>query len=659
MRRILGHTCRPGLFLTAILVLLSPCSVICAQEGGRPLPEPREDHPGNVFILGEVVHLTSPAEVQHPVAGWRVRDELGGLLQEGKGSAVRAEGLGVGWYRIEFVREDGSNAGFTTAAVLAALAKPVPQDSPVCLDVALSWNENEDKDTREALARLAALAGANWVRDRMRWRELQPAPGTMPPDTKYDVAADVQHAAGLNVLQVFHGSPAWASDSDYGTGQFPLDLRHGYRFCKAMAARYRGRVQAWEPWNEGNAGNFGGHTMDELCALQKAAWLGFKAGEPAVTVGWNPLGGINTREQVDAVLANETWPYYDTYNIHSYDWPHAYEALWEPSRKAACGRPLWVTECDRGMAADPESPTGDFTDAYDRRKAELIPQSYANSLFSGSVRHFHFILGHYMEQDHRIQFGLLRKDLTPRPSYVALAAAGRLLAGARCLGRWELEGKPEVYLYAFRACPGGKLRDVLVAWTERRADWDQRGQAAVPWPLPEGLPVECVYDYLGRGMAKTPEHLTSAAVYVLLPEGAAEQLPLRRVPLSEHRAGAPSPVVLQLVLPWEDRIKRANGWTQEYYRALPAGEEAAARIAVYNFGGGPVRGEVRVEKLPESWTWSPRHWRVDLEPMERKEFEVHLTPTTGDMETGRWVVLRGDFGPSGKPVVAFRVAARE
>ena len=194
-----------------------------------------------------------------------------------------------------------------------------------------------------------------------------------------------------------------------------------------MARRFRGSVRAWEPWNEGNAHNFGGHAIDEMCAYQKACYLGFKAGDPTVTVGWNPIGGINTSGLVRGILDNETWPYYDTYNIHSYDWPHAFDGLWESARRAACGRPIWVTEADRGMKAQADSD--DFSPEFARRKAEYMAQSYACSLYAGASRHFHFILGHYMEQS--IQFGLLRKDLTPRPSYVALAALGRFLAGGR------------------------------------------------------------------------------------------------------------------------------------------------------------------------------------------------------------------------------------
>ena len=36
----------------------------------------------------------------------------------------------------------------------------------------------------------------------------------------------------------------------------------------------------WEPWNEPDIDVFGGHTGAEIASLQKAAWLGLKAGNP-------------------------------------------------------------------------------------------------------------------------------------------------------------------------------------------------------------------------------------------------------------------------------------------------------------------------------------------------------------------------------------------
>ena len=117
----------------------------------------------------------------------------------------------------------------------------------------------------------------------MRWRDVEPQPGRFADaTTTYDLSADLQARHGLKVLQVFHGTPRWAVDDGESSGRYPADLRHAYRFCRAMASRYKGRVQAWEPWNEANVATFGGHTSDEMCSYQKAAYLGFKAGVGAL-----------------------------------------------------------------------------------------------------------------------------------------------------------------------------------------------------------------------------------------------------------------------------------------------------------------------------------------------------------------------------------------
>jgi len=200
-------------------------------------------------------------------------------------------------------------------------------------------------------------------------------------------------------------------------------------------------------------------SVDQMCSWQKAAWLGFKAGAPEVIVGWNATAAVPTPAHTEGALANETWPCFDTYNIHTYDWSHAYADLWKPAREAAAGRPLWITEADRGTPHLKNAPWFDQEPRLERLKAEWMAQAYASSLFAGAQRHFHFILGNYQEPN-GVQFGLLRLDLTPRPAYVALAAVGRCLAGARPLGRWQ-PGQ-DVQVYAFRARPDGVERDVFV-----------------------------------------------------------------------------------------------------------------------------------------------------------------------------------------------------
>lgn len=672
----------------AILSLVS--IVICAPTAAAELRPEREsrssvgralqtiergipssgDHPGNVLLLGEEVSVKVPADVRGKVVQWRVLDDRSDVITSGTFTKTEANGgtriiagdLGIGWYRVEFLDAEGKPLQWTSAAVLARLSSPVPQDSPICVDSATAWFARDDAVNQERLARLAALAGVNWVRDRMRWRDVHIGPNEFAIRNTYDMAAEIQTRVGLKVLQVFHDTPPWAGT--LGRKHLPADLRVLYRFCRAMAERYKGRVRAWEPWNEANVEDFGGHTVDEMCVHQKAAFLGFKAGDPNLIVCWNAYTGAPTRLHTTGVLKNETWPYFDTYNIHTYDWPHSYFDLWEPAREAACGRPIWVTESDRGMKYETGPPWYDLSRTGERLKAQFIAQSYASSLFAGANRHFHFILGHYTESRNHVQFGLLRRDHTPRPGYVALAAVGRFLAGARCVGRWPIKDRPEAHIYAFRARPDGRERDVLVAWAETKGEWSERGNTSVDWVLPKEISADGAFDYLGRPLGKSiPAKLRSSAIFVLLPPGETRKLAMEAPPpVSQFRDGTPSPVVLQIQMP-RSAIGRIEGqrWSQGYEYRVEPGKEIDLQIYAYNFCDGPVSGTVAAEHLPSEWTLVPDRWEITLEPSGRKPLpaRVVILVHEGDAPPDDWIQLRGEFGRAGRPVLAFRLAARK
>ncbi len=626
------------------------------------------DHPGNVYLVGEEVIAKASPGIPLEAVKWRALDDSGKVAAEGEfslggpGDSVNAGKLGLGWYRIEFLNNNNKRVGWTSTAVLAKLSAPVPQDSPICIDGANAWFAQENPEKQEELARLAALTGVNWIRDRIKWREMQPTPDEFSQNTTYDDSAKFQSQFGLKVLQVFHDTPEWAVAENSRRGRFAEDLRHVYRFCKEMSLHFKGTVQAWEPWNESNAHDFGGHTVDEMCSMQKAAYLGYKAGDPDMTVCWNAYAGVPTPLHTKGILENEAWSYFDAYSIHTYDWPSSYVALRAPAIEAACGRPLWVTESDRGINYHTYEPWCDISEKNELLKAQFMAQSYATSLFAGCTRHFHFILGHYFERRNKIQFGLLRLDLTPRPSYVAFAAVGRLLAGARCLGRWNIEEQPETHIYAFRAKPDGVERDVLVVWAEKKVDWAERGKTSADWPFPEGMPIQALYDYFGRQMKnEVPSKIESKATYVLLPKGEADKLPLQKPMSGEYRVGESSNVVLQLVMPESSTVAVTTiPWSVEHEHQIETDKELELSLYIYNFSDQAVSGKVNAEHIPEGWILEPSQWEMTLEPMEQKALPVKLKrpAPVDDASADIWIKLRGDFGNAGKPVLAFRLIAK-
>lgn len=628
----------------------------------RPLPE----HPGNIFIEGESISVLPPEARSTETASWRLLDDrlqvvrtaVGSTKMRRSGKRVELGRLGIGWYRLEFGPTNQPVESWTTLAILPRWSQPVPRNTPIALDSAAAWFARDDRRQQERLASLAALAGVSWVRDRLRWSEIEPRDKEFKPSpTTYDTSAEAQRLAGLQVLQVFHDTPAWAREEPDAGGQVSPDLRNIYNFARELALRFRGQVGAWEPWNEGNVATFGAHTVDELCSWQKAAWLGFKAGDPEVLVGWNATAAVPTPAQTEGVLANATWPYFDTYNIHSYDWPESYEQLWAPAREAAAGRPLWITEADRGTPHQKNPPWYDQEPRLEQRKAEWMAQAYANSLFAGADRHFHFILGHYHEPN-AVQFGLLRLDLTPRPAYVALAAVGRYLAGARCLGRWQ--PSPGTHVYAFRARPDGRERDVLVAWAEKPVDWLERGKVRADLNLPGNVTIEEAFDYLGRNCSKTrARSLTGAPVFLLLPAGQAARLPLTSPPArSAWRGGAAVPVVLQLSLPHTQSCRVEDlPWSEGYAWRAAVGQSLALPLRVYNFDRQPHRVQLRLERAPQGWEVIVPSDEMELAPMERRELSGRMKITSEAKALDGWVILRAEGQGPGSSKLAFRVVA--
>ncbi len=611
----------------------------------RTLPAPGAGHPGNVFLEKENILIPVP----ETSVSWRVTDDANTVIREGKDNPACPGGLGVGWYRMEFFNAQQQSVHWTTFAVLASLPEPTPQDSPICVDSATAWFARNDPAKQERFAQLAALAGVNWIRDRMSWHELEPAKGTFATTGNYDTAAEIQHRYGLKNLQVFHRTPDWALqrelDGESAASRFPRDLRDEYSFCKAMAQRFKGMVPAWEPWNEANIPNFGGHTIDEMCSLQKAAYWGLKAGDPDVLVSWNVFAGGTSQLEGEGVLKNETWPYFETYNIHTYDPPRTYLKGFEHARTAASGRPIWLSECGIGLHFIKDSKGGELTPEQELDQARFIARSYASSLYAGVNRHFFFILGNYLENVH--QFGLLRHDQTPRPGYVALAAVGRLLAGAQCLGRLAPVDKDGPYVYAFQARPDGTDREVLVIWSETPKEN----------PLPKSLPVIAVYDYLGRPQPTTVlEKLDKAAYFIVLPKGECAKLSLEPLPaLSEFKPGEPSPVVMQLEMP------QIATCLNKQAHEIPAGQETDIPVHLYNFSKHAVSGKILMEELPTGWNVSVVPDVVTIPPFERIALSLKTTLPASSRESasGGWVVLRGDFGPAGKPVLAFRLVATQ
>lgn len=621
------------LFLTCLAVVLGASCSLPAAASERSIPHPLPDRPGNMFLAGEEISVPLPPGEGDNWQAWDYegRTVASGSIKDGRATAGQ---LPVGYYEIGRAHAPVTN--HVSAAVLAPLRTPTPLNSPIGIDVAMAWFYPKDK--MPTVANLCALAGMNRVRDRLSWEELEPHRGEFAPANRYDWSAQAQADAGLQVLQVGHRSPAWANPDG---SRFPLDLRDTYAFHREMAQRWRGKVVAFEPWNEADVSMFGGHTGSEMASLQKAAYFGLKAGNPRVTACLNVLAEHRTPILQD-FEANAAWAYFDTFNLHHYEGFSHYPKLYSDFRAVSAGRPLWVTECSLPVKWRGDARLQEPTSEELRVQSERVAVTYALALHEGAKAIFYFMLPHYVEG--QTQFGVLHQDLTPRPAFVALAAVGRLLAAAEPLGCLQ-PGSDGIEGYLFNAKPDGKSAKVLVIWAAQ--------ETAFQLPNP---PRAC-FDHLGRAREVTGDRLklSRAPLFVMLAKNT--QLPLTRPPEPPQLLpGKPCPVVLQAIMPKPSTILRLSAYK------VPKGRPASIPIYAYNFGSKPACGHLSAVVAPGTTnTVLQAAWKaefpaeLEIAPGDRKELPLRLTPGAADSPFDGTVRITGDFGRAGQTVLSFRI----
>lgn len=165
-------------------------------------------------------------------------------------------------------------------------------------------------------------AGFGWVRVQMQWSELEPSPGNYNT-TPYDIVIAAAANNGANVLVSIVKAPEWASPSR--PGALPENTQAFGRTMRFLAARYQGRVQAWEIWNEQNlAGEVGGLVqIAPYFETLKTGYGAVKSVDPGAFVlfgGLTPTGVLDPTVAIDdTVYLREFYLYRNGEGRNYYD----------------------------------------------------------------------------------------------------------------------------------------------------------------------------------------------------------------------------------------------------------------------------------------------------------------------------------------------------
>ena len=215
---------------------------------------------------------------------------------------------------------------------------------------------------------LKKLGIRNSRSDAFHWYVVEPEKGQF--DWRWsDEIVERNREAGIFMLGILGSPPAWAADPTVvpthknafmSSRRKPADPDDWERYVRAVAARYRGKVAAWEIWNEVDwhppapAASFSGSTTEYL-ELLKRAHRAIRAADPDAKILVSGFGygtACDGAMPFDLLKAGAA-AYCDFYNVHSYQGLKGIAGLKRAVQQARPGMKLWQTEQMWHTIADP------------------------------------------------------------------------------------------------------------------------------------------------------------------------------------------------------------------------------------------------------------------------------------------------------------------
>lgn len=436
--------------------------------------------PGSAFIQGEPLRFTLNPYVAIPL--WTLKNWKGEILRTGtwpqdENRELQLEPLPNGYYTLELVSDQQTFNGVRSFVIV-----PDPEENPrnpemfFAMDTAMSWlacgdpaNPRQPDNTFEVVAEVARRAGLKMVRERLSWADCEPAPGKFSWH-QYLPNASRFAERGVKVSGMYHDAPKWTKSN---TACFPADLVATYNFAKKVAETFRGKMSVWEFWNEPDLSDFSSEDAWDYASVLKAAYLGFKAGDPELPVAIGGYSGLTP--YADVLMENGAGEYFDIFNTHCYaslrEYPQAIALQLEYlARNGIPDRPLWLTEHGCTMEGHGKancylpglkahSPEQEMVVAEHLPKMMVIMQSL------GVDRSFFFVLPPYTERGGAKDWGLMRRDFTVKPGFAAFATLTDKLGDAVYEGTLKLGKGIRGFIY--RNQDGRKS---LVYWSESELD---------------------------------------------------------------------------------------------------------------------------------------------------------------------------------------------
>lgn len=163
--------------------------------------------------------------------------------------------------------------------------------------------------TTQRALQLVNEMGFGWVKQMFEWRYIEPHEKGKFDWVEPDRVVSEVEKAGLKMIARLGDQPKWANPGIWPTVGPPRDLADFGNFVGALAERYKGRIQAYQIWNEPNLAREWGNQPPnpaQYAEMLRIANLEVKKADPnarVITAGLSPTTAAGAIAMPDVEFA--------------------------------------------------------------------------------------------------------------------------------------------------------------------------------------------------------------------------------------------------------------------------------------------------------------------------------------------------------------------
>jgi len=173
------------------------------------------------------------------------------------------------------------------------------------------WGHREEADRD---LKLAKEAGFTWVKQRFEWRNIEKNKKNDFEWNEPDIVVDRINKAGLGIIARIDNQPDWARRDKIFPASGPPDSMEDWKdFVEELAERYKGKILAYEVWNEPNISREWANVKPDAKAyadMLRISYAAIKKADPnaiVISAGLSPTTEVSERAISDAQYLREMY----------------------------------------------------------------------------------------------------------------------------------------------------------------------------------------------------------------------------------------------------------------------------------------------------------------------------------------------------------------